>query len=199
MKKEKLKRKQERLANKIILKDSFKDFKYVGGCSFIFYKNKIIAAIVVVNKKMEIVERRSSICKEKFKYTPGFFAFSVLRSVKYAWKKLKIKPDVLIFNAHGILHPRKCGLASHFGIELGIPTIGVAKKLLCGKAKGNFIYLKGEKCGFKIGRLFVSQGHKISLRTSIKIVKKFLKDSLPEPIKLSKLYAREILRQKKFK
>jgi len=32
-------------------------------------------------------------------------------------------------DGNGVLHPRKCGVACHIGIDTGIPTLGVAKNL----------------------------------------------------------------------
>lgn len=37
------------------------------------------------------------------------------------------KPDLLFVDGHGISHPRRTGVASHFGLLVDVPTIGVAK------------------------------------------------------------------------
>jgi deoxyribonuclease V len=50
---------------------------------------------------------------------------------------------VLLIDGHGILHPRKCGLASYVGIMIDKPTIGVAKNLLCGSILGSSLLLIG--------------------------------------------------------
>eukprot|EP00892_Ulva_mutabilis_P011644 jgi/Ulvmu1/8852/UM049_0034.1 len=39
-------------------------------------------------------------------------------------------PQVFLVDGYGVLHHRRCGSASHLGVERGIPTIGVAKTLL---------------------------------------------------------------------
>lgn len=46
---------------------------------------------------------------------------------------LSQKPDLVFVDGHGISHPRRLGVASHFGLLVDVPTIGVAKKRLCGK------------------------------------------------------------------
>jgi len=41
--------------------------------------------------------------------------------------------EVLLVDGTGILHPRRAGIASHLGVAAGLPTVGVIKKLLCGR------------------------------------------------------------------
>lgn len=40
---------------------------------------------------------------------------------------LSQKPDLVFVDGHGISHPRRLGVASHFGLLVDVPTIGVAK------------------------------------------------------------------------
>jgi deoxyribonuclease V len=49
-----------------------------------------------------------------------------------AWSQLQNKPDLLMFDGQGIAHPRGVGIASHMGLWLEHPTIGVAKSRLYG-------------------------------------------------------------------
>ena len=39
-------------------------------------------------------------------------------------------PQVFLVDGYGVLHHRRCGSASHLGVQCNIPTIGVAKTLL---------------------------------------------------------------------
>ena len=60
-------------------------------------------------------------------YIPGLLAFRELPLIRQAFTRLKKRPDLLLFDGNGYLHPRHMGIASQASIELGIPSIGVAK------------------------------------------------------------------------
>lgn len=102
--------------------------------------------------------------------------------------------DLLLIDGNGILHPRRFGLASHVGVLLNKPTIGVAKSLLMGKVKNGFVYDGSEIVGAELrlnGKpIYVSPGHLIDLKTSIEIVRKFTKRGLPELLKRAHRLAR---------
>jgi deoxyribonuclease V len=68
-----------------------------------------------------------------FPYIPGMLAFQVGPAILEAWEKLKLTPDLVMIHGHGIAHPHRFGLASHIGLWLNLPTIGVAKTRLYGK------------------------------------------------------------------
>ena len=114
--------------------------------------------------------------------------------IKEAFSKLKNKPDVLLVDGNGVLHPLRCGLASHLGVELDQPTVGVAKTRLLGEEDeaGN-IKVGSEIIGaeFKAKEhakpIYVSVGHKVCLETAINIVQKTTKQphKLPEPLHLA--------------
>ncbi len=60
-------------------------------------------------------------------YIPGFLSFRETPALLAAWEQLSQKPDLLFVDGHGISHPRRLGVASHFGLMIDVPTIGVAK------------------------------------------------------------------------
>ena len=75
-----------------------------------------------------------------------------------------------------ILHPRGFGLASHVGLLLNKPTIGVAKRLIAGSQiksdeSSDLIVLLHNKisCALVNG-YYVSVGHKISLKSAVNLV-----------------------------
>jgi len=193
-----LKNEQLKLAKKVITKDKFKRIRLIGGCDCAFVKDKVISAIIICDKDMDIIEKKYSISKIKFPYIPGFLSYREVPSLIMTYKKIKNKPDILICDCNGILHPRRLGAASHLGVLLNKTTIGVAKSLLLGKIKNNYIYVNNEKRGFRLKNknfkaVYISPGHKILLRTSIKIIKKLFKEHrLPEPLYLAHKYANEV-------
>nr|CCA17634.1 conserved hypothetical protein [Albugo laibachii Nc14] len=120
--------------------------------------------------------------------------------------------DVLLVDGNGMLHPRGFGIACHLGVELEIPTIGVAKSFfhVDGLTKtrviqrmrkqGEDVFLLqgdsgrtwGAACCFKntTNPIYVSVGHRISLKTSIEIVKVCSLYREPEPIRQADLGSR---------
>lgn len=197
----KLKEEQLKLAKKVVLKDSFEKLEMVGGADCAYAQSAVIAAIVVCDyKAMEVKERAFAVVKADVPYVKGFLAYREGHAISEAYAKLENKPDVLIFDGNGILHPRRCGLASHMGILLDQPSIGIAKQLLVGEVKGNKVYVDDEARAELVATrehskpIYVSPGHKISLKTSVEIVKSCLRfpHKLPEPLHLAHRHADEI-------
>lgn len=96
--------------------------------------NKIFtAAVLTENEKVKEISKCESFCR--FPYYPGLFYLREGPNSVQAVRMLKSKPDIVCFDAHGIAHPRKAGLASICGAILDIPSIGIAKSLLYGEVK----------------------------------------------------------------
>jgi deoxyribonuclease V len=108
-------------------------------------------------------------------------------------RKLGLKPDVFLVDGHGMAHPRRCGFASHLGLVIGKPTVGVAKNRLFGKPvemrEDVFLVHDGQAIGSVVTTregtkpVYVSVGHLISLETAVRIVKHCVRSSrIPEPL-----------------
>ncbi len=197
----KLKEEQLKLAKKIVEKDSFDKLEMIGGADCTYHEDKVISAIAVCDyKTMEVKEKVFAVSKAKIPYLAGFLAYREGPAISEAYAKLAVKPDVLIFDGNGVLHPRRCGLASHLGILLELASIGIAKQLLVGEVKGGKVYVeKEEMAELVVTRehakpLYISPGHKISLKTSVEIVKNCMRfpHKLPEPLHVAHRYANEI-------
>ncbi len=183
---EKLKELQLKLASKISLKDELIEIKKAAGVD-VHYNKKAIACAVVLDRRFRVVEKVTAKKDIKFPYIPGLLAFRELPAAIKAIKKLSNSYDVIFVNGHGIAHPRGFGLASHLGLVLDRPTIGVAKGILCGEIRGSKIVYKGRVVGYKLGRMYISPGHKISPETALKVAKLFSRFSMPEPLRLAHL------------
>ena len=95
----------------------------------------------------------------------------------------------MLVDGHGLLHPRKCGLACYIGVTIDKPTIGIAKSLLCGTIRPDgFIELDGEILGYAINKkLYISVGHRITLKTAISLVK----ENGIEPLRLADINSKK--------
>jgi deoxyribonuclease V len=195
-----LEQEQKDLAKKITLKDEFKKIKTIAGVDQSYTSNKIISAIILMNyETLEVIEKNYSIQEEKFPYIPGFLAYRDSPAIIEAYNNLKTKPDILILDGHGILHPRGLGLASHISLLLDIPTIGVAKNLLYGKPEKDLILINRRPRGVMLKTkehakpIYISPGNKITLSTAVKIIRHCMKEhKLPEPLYLAHKYATKI-------
>jgi deoxyribonuclease V len=190
---ERLKYFQEELSKQLVLKDKLdKDkIRTIAGCYTSFKDNNLICAIVTLGyKTLNIIEEKVSTLKSTMDHIPGYSSFRYGPVFLKVYRMLKQKPDILMFNGNGILHPQKIGIASHMGILFNIITIGVAKSLLLGEIKENMVFVDDEQRAVKINEnsdpLYVSPGHNICLETSVEIVRYCLKENkLPEPIRLA--------------
>lgn len=190
-----LKKRQEKLSRRLILEDAFSETRTIAGVKQAFSGNKIISGIVVFSyPDLEVLEKKHSWYKTDFPYTPGFLTYREGPPIILAYKKLGKKPDILLLGASGICHPRLFGMASHLGLLLkGPATIGITKNLLCGEVNNNKIFYQGEQVGWMLKNIYISPGHKISLRTSLEVVKNCMgSHRLPEPLYAAKKYANEI-------
>ena len=197
----KLEEEQIKLAKKVIVKDDFEKTERIAGVDQAFANGNVISGIVVCSyKDLNLIEKKYAVVKAKFPYISGFLSYRESPAIIEAFNQLENKPDILIVDGNGILHPRRIGMASHLGILLDIPTIGVAKRLIAGEVREGTVYIEKEARGYELATrehskpLYVSPGYKVSLKTSLEIVKKCIKfpHKLPEPLYLAHRYANKI-------
>lgn len=184
--------------------------KTVGGvdCAFVHGGRQIVAAAVVMEaRSCETIARAYAIAAVRFPYVPGLLSFRECPAELEAIGQLPFLPDLLLVDGAGIAHPRRLGIASHLGLWLGIPTIGVAKSRLCGRhravgrQRGACVQLSdgGRVIGAVlrtregIRPLYVSVGNRITLREATKwtlrLARRF---RLPEPIRAADQMAGEL-------
>jgi len=197
-----LKKEQLKLAKKVITTDSFEKIKTIAGADQAYIgNNKVISSIVVCDyTTLDIIESKYTVMEGKIPYKSGFLFYKDGPAIIDAYNKLENKPDALMLEGNGILHPRRIGMASHVGILLDAPTIGITKRLMLGEVRGNTIYVDKEARGYELitkehaRPIYTSPGNKISLKTSLEVIKRCLRQphKLPEPLYLAHKYGRKI-------
>ena len=193
---------QKEFSKKVITHDYLNNNNIRNVCGIdVSYKdlNAFCSAVIVNKNTLEIIEIVNEKSTISYPYIPGLFMLREGEPLLKIVRLLKNLFDVLLIDGHGILHPRKCGLASYVGIMIDKPTIGVAKNLLCGSIlESSHVEYKKTIRGYTIKKnnrkdIYVSVGHKISLETSIDIVKKLTKKSefIPEPLRIADIYSKK--------
>ena len=166
---------QRDVAKRVVFtKDDFRQIKHICGVDVAYRGDAAYCSAVVMDAKMQqVVESVYSQTIVKHRYVPGLLMLREAPPIFHTLKLLKNNYDLLLVDGHGLLHPRKCGLACYIGVTLDKPTIGIAKSLLCGTVRPDgFIELDGEILGYAISKkLYVSVGHRITLKTAIALVK----------------------------
>lgn len=197
----KLRKQQLEMRDKISLNNSFTDIDTIAGFDVAYPKSDFddaCGAMVIMDyHSMEVLEEEVFYSKTMFPYIPTYLVFRELPFLEGLMKKVEVKPDILMVDGNGILHPFRFGLACQAGVTLGIPCIGVAKKLLYGKVReDNWVVDDDMILGYafytskKVKKpVYISPGHNISLESSINIVKKISRFKHPEPLRLAHILA----------
>jgi len=197
---------QKHLSKQVIREDALAGkLRYVAGVDVAYGGEWAIGAVAVLDyASLLTVETRKARVKISLPYIPTLLSFREVKPARAAISKLETQPDVFLIDAQGIAHPYRLGFASHLGLLLDKPTIGVAKSRLCGQVqlmnKQGWSPLtdKGEVIGAALRRtedeqpVYVSIGHKVSLERAIEIVRHCTKsERLPEPIRMAHVLATE--------
>jgi len=165
------------------------------------YSTTVYAGIVLLSfPELRPVSWALVKAETRFPYVPGYLAFREVPALVRAWELLPYKPSVLVVDGHGIAHPRRMGIASHFGVETGQATVGCAKKILTGKfdAPGadlgshTPIMSGAEQIGHafrskrNVAPVFVSPGHLVGMENSLQLIRQCVgKYRIPEPTRLA--------------
>ena len=176
---------QKEVAKQIVFtKDDFGEIKRICGVDIAYRDDAAYCSAVVMDRStQQLLESVDTQTIVRYPYVPGLLMLREADPIFYTLKLLKNSYDLLLVDGHGLLHPRKCGLACYIGVIIDKPTIGVAKSLLCGTmCPDGFIELDGEILGYAVSKkLYISVGHKITLETAITLVK----DLGVEPLRLA--------------
>lgn len=168
------------------------------------FETDIYAGIIVLSYP-DLTPIAHSLVKSKttFPYVPGLLSFREIPALMEAYEKLEHKPDVVMVDGQGVAHPRRLGIATHFGIVANVPTIGCAKSLLTGTfsepgleaGSRSPIYDRWNKTEIigtalrsknKTNPLIISAGYKITQEEAVDTVLSCLRGyRLPEPTRLA--------------
>lgn len=190
---------QNELKEKVISQDELpNEIKYIAGVDVAYneLEQRLVAGIVILDAQtFQIVEEASHEEKLSFPHVPGLLPFIEVPHVIAAFKKLSIKPDLIVCDGYGINHPKGVGIATHLGIELDTPTIACAQKRLVGyydapeptRFSNTSLQFANKEVGKalrtqdNIEPVFVSVGHKISIETACDWVLKLTQNNrLPQ-------------------
>jgi deoxyribonuclease V len=192
---------QQRLRSRLIADgdDGRRSFRTVAAMDVSYDRRSpwLFAAIVVMRlPEFAVLETASVRTRAQFPYVPGLLSFREAPAGLQVWEQLQTRPDCLICDGHGYAHPRRFGLACHFGVLVDLPTIGFAKRVLVGefapprRERGSMTELidGGEVIGAALrtregaAPVFVSVGHRISLaRAAATILACSARYRIPEP------------------
>jgi deoxyribonuclease V len=172
---------------RLILVDQLGPVRRVAGVDVGFEDGGAVtrAAVAVLGYPgLELLETVIARRPTTFPYVPGLLSFRELPAILDALERLREPPDLLLCDGQGIAHPRRFGIASHLGLLVDVPSIGVAKNRLYGshgvvpEARGAWTPLRaadeviGAVLRTRIGvkPLYVSSGHRVSLETAVSYV-----------------------------
>ena len=200
----KARRTQALLSKRIIEEDRLPDeIEFIAGVDVAYVGKLAIGAVAVLDyHSLKVIEFQTAICEVKIPYVPTLLAFREIPAATACIRRLRKHPDVFLVDGQGIAHPYNFGFASHLGLIVGKPTIGVAKTKLVGEpidnGKNAFLTYKGKIVGSTIRTIehakpvYVSVGHLISLKTAIKIAGDCTRNSrIPEPLRQAHRIASE--------
>jgi deoxyribonuclease V len=124
---------QREIAAEAIFEDeSLPDSPIVVGVDQAFPGEQAVSAIIAMCEG-EVIERASAVADLSIPYIPGLLSFREGESILAAFENLECEPDLAFFDGSGRIHFREAGLATHMGVALDLPSVGVAKSLLCGQ------------------------------------------------------------------
>lgn len=169
--------------------------------SFNKFSTTVYAGIILL-RFPELLPIGYSLVKKEvlFPYVSGYLAFREVPALMAAWENLPVKPDLLVVDGHGIAHPRRMGIAAHFGVLANTPTVGCAKKVLCGKyeepgsAKGSNtpLVFKDEVVGAALRTknavkpVFVSPGYLMNVPDTVDVITQCIgRYRIPEATRLA--------------
>ncbi len=175
---------QQELCRRVVLEDRLGPVEHVAGVDVGFEAGGQVtraAVAVLTYPGLTLTEHALARQPTRFPYVPGLLSFREVPAVLEALASLGTRPDLILCDGQGIAHPRRFGIASHLGVLLDAPTVGVAKRRLVGEhapvpdRRGAWEPLvhEGQVVGAVLRTrsgvkpVYVSPGHRVSLETAV--------------------------------
>jgi deoxyribonuclease V len=176
---------QARFRERVVRTARIGEVRHVAGVDVGFERDGTVtrAAVAVLSfPALTLVDKVVVRRPTRFPYVPGLLSFREAPAVLAAFARLRVAPDLILYDGQGIAHPRRFGIASHLGLLLDVPSIGVAKTRLLGEhrapadRRGAWAPLAdaGETIGAVLRTragakpLYVSIGHRVSLPVAVR-------------------------------
>jgi deoxyribonuclease V len=196
---------QSGLAARVILRDGFaRPLRTVAGFDVAFEDGGATAraaAVLMDAGTLEVIASEVARLPTRMPNIPGLLSFRELPALLAALERLPNAPDLAFIDGHGIAHPRRLGIAAHFGVATGLPSIGVAKKILTGEPRMALHDMRGAFTPLRHGPtqigwvlrskpgclpLIVSPGHRVAMASAPELVMRFVTTHrLPETTRLA--------------
>ena len=201
-----LRQEQIALSTKVRLVDEPREIETVAGVDVSYPDNEFEeacgACVILDYRTKQLLETQVVSLATDFPFISTYFSSRELPIVEHLMHQVSSKPSMLLLDGNGILHPARCGFASHAGVLLDLPTIGVAKTLLYGTVRGSEVSIDNEPRGYALSinhatPVFVSPGHRVSLARCRTVVKHLCVYKNPEPLRLAHRLATEGLRTRR--
>jgi deoxyribonuclease V len=197
------------------------DAPLVAGVDQAFLDDRAVS-VVVLMRGDTVVERAHAVTDLEIPYVPGLLSFREGGPIVAAFEELSRTPDLVVFDGSGRIHYRQAGLATHLGVVLDVPSVGVAKSLLCGRPRED---VDGRPQGWRtdvvadgavenadpetvlghayqsrqydtnpvVNPLYVSPGHRVATETATDLVAGLCGGyKLPEPTRRADAYADDV-------
>jgi deoxyribonuclease V len=182
-----------------------KIIKTIAGADISYNKNSTLmfgAIIILGYPDLKLKAYSLATSETNFPYKAGYLGFREIPTLLKVWEQINEKPAVVVLDGQGFLHPRRMGVASHFGVLTGNPTIGCAKTSLYGfyeeptasKFSSSLVYESGssEHIGYALRTkqnnkpVYISPGYGLSLIKSLEIMRGCIgKYRIPEPTRMA--------------
>jgi len=135
---ESLRRLQDRLPSACVLQADETEPRTIAGLDVSYAGGNVgVGGYALVDAASgELLWSTTVRCEVNFPYISSYLAFRelpVLVQLLQAARSADSLADVFMVDGAGIMHPRRAGIAAHFGVLADVPTIGITKKLLAGR------------------------------------------------------------------